>query len=128
MLDKRCVLLLEYIDKECAEGGYKVFEVKELLAALPAEFGADAEELERCVLTLSAKEYINVKYIDEEEICLTPLSRGRLLFEKRLDDEIEQARAEKRYFAFSFTGAFFGAGFAAAVAFLIAFLAGACRC
>lgn len=128
MLDKRCVSLLEYIDKECAEGGYKVFEVKELLAALPAEFGADAEELERCVLTLSAKEYINVKYIDEEEICLIPLSRGRLVFERRLDEEIERSRAERRYFAFSFTGAFFGAGFVAAAAFIISLIAGACRC
>lgn len=128
MLDKRSLSLLEYIDKACEGGGYKIFAVEELVSAMPAEFGADAEVVEECVLNLSAKEYVCVKYMDETEICLSPLAKGRLVFEQRLDDEIEKSRAEKRYFAFAFSGAFAG-GVAAFVFWAIArLLAGGALC
>lgn len=124
MLDKRCLAFLEYIDKACDRGGYKIFAVEELVSAMPAEFGADAEGVEECVLNLSAKEYISVKYMDEAEICLSPLTKGRLVFEQRLDEEIEKSRAEKRYFAFAFLGALSGGALVALFAAVIRLLAG----
>ncbi len=122
MLDKRSLSVLEYFDKECLNCGYKVFEIEDIISFMPKEYGLDKENLLECVKTLSENGYISVKYIDEVEVCLTPLPKGRLVFENRLDTEIEQVRAERRYFRYSFLGALLGGGAIALISFVILFL------
>lgn len=123
MLDKRTLALLEYINGECG-GGYKIFSTEELINALPAVFGADAEGVRECVKTLSERDYISVKYQDEKEVCLSPLMKGRLVFENRIDDEIEKVRSERRYFVFSFVGALSGGVLAGLITAVILFIFG----
>lgn len=124
MLDKRSLKLLEYIDKECQSGGYKVFTTKELISAFPEDDIADEDGVRECVRTLADREYISVKYQDDAEVCLMPLSKGRLVFENRLDDEIEKFRAERRYFIFSFLGAMAGGFIVALIVAAVLLLAG----
>lgn len=108
MLDKRCLSLLHYINGQCLNSGYKVFFNDELAAAMPKEFGMDKEGVKQCLKDIADREYISIKYLDDEEACLCPLTKGRLVFENKIDDEIVKARAEKRYFAFALIGAFTG--------------------
>ena len=108
MLDKRCFALLDIINARCKDSGYKVFDVSELELAMPTKFRIDANGVVDCLSTLSDRDYISVKYQDENEICLCPLTKGRLVFENRIDDILEKLHVQKRCFAFSFIGALIG--------------------
>ncbi len=124
MLDKRCFALLNIINQECVDKGYKIFSVEELIQLLPKSFGVTDNELGLLINTLIQKEYISVKYFDQKEVCLCPLNKGRLVFENKIDVEIEKVRTEKRYFAYSFLGGLVGAFLAGIIAVLIFLLRG----
>lgn len=118
MLDKRSFALLEYINAECGDGGYKIFSTAELAAVQPLE-PLDGQTVVECVKTLAQGEYISVKYQDEREVCIMPLSKGRLAFERRLEDKVEKMVAAREMAIYAFLGG--GAGGVLA-ALIIAFL------
>ena len=118
MLDKRCLALLEYINCECQSSAYKIFAVDEFVSAMPSHFLIDKEGVRECIRNLSQHEYISVKYEDESEVCLTPLTKGRLVFENKLDEEISRRQSERKYFAYSAFGGFLG-GFVSGIIVLI---------
>ncbi len=120
MLDKRCLSLLEVINSACENSNYKVFTVEELISLMPSYFNIDQYGVLECVKTLWEREYISVKYQDDFEICMCPLTKGRLVFENQLSEEIEKMRAEKRYFLYSFLGAILGGAIITALALLVA--------
>ena len=119
MLDKRSLALLNVINGECLSSGYKVFSIEELVLSMPAHFGMDGAGIKECLSTLAEREYISVKYEDDFEVCACPLPKGRLVFENRIDEQMERARAEKRYFAYSFLGSFLGGALVMLIACLI---------
>lgn len=123
MLDKRTKTLLDIINKECVNSGYKVLEIADLVASMPIEYGMDKEGVIHSINTLSEKEYISVKYLDDLEVCLSPLSKGRLDFEKRIDEQIAKKDSQKKYFLFSFFGSMVG-GVIAGLIFTLIFLFG----
>lgn len=118
MLDKRCLALLNVINAECLNSGYRVFAIEELVLSMPKHFGVDASEVERCLHALVEREYICIKYQDEKEVLTCPLPKGRLLFEKRIEEQTEKSIAEKRYFVYSFLGAIAG-GLVSAIVLII---------
>ena len=124
MLDKRCLALLGVINAECLTSGYKVFSFDELVLSMPQHFGIDVESIKECLSTLAEREYISVKYEDEVEVCVCPLSKGRLVFENRIEEQIEKARAEKRYFTYAFWGSLLGGSAITIIAIFILFLVG----
>ncbi|MBE7083852.1 MAG: hypothetical protein E7373_04565 [Clostridiales bacterium] len=108
MLDKRCFALLKIINDQCVDSGYKVFSVDELISAMPNNLGVDSAVIFLCIKSLLEHEYISVKYQDEREICVIPLIKGRLVFEKAIEEEIEKNNTSKKYFAYSLVGAIIG--------------------
>lgn len=124
MLDKRCLALLNILNSECLSSGYKVITIEELTTSMPAFFGIDSDGVRECLGTLSEKEYISVKYQDETEVCLCPLPKGRLVFENRIDEEIDRSRNRRTYFLYSMFGAFAGGFIAAALALIVLLIAG----
>ncbi len=124
MLDKRCFALLEYLNRQCLNTGYKVFSNEELIGVLPAEYGMDIDSLKECLKDLAEREYVSIKFLDDKEVCLCPLTKGRLVFENRLEDEIVKSRAEKRYFLSGAIGALTGGVIGSLIQAVIFFLAG----
>lgn len=124
MLDKRCLALLGVINAACLNSGYKVFSFDELVLSMPMHFGIDVEGVKECLSTLAEREYLSVKYEDEVEVCVCPLPKGRLIFENRIDEQIEKSRAEKRYFTYSFFGSVLGGSVVMLIAVIICFLVG----
>ncbi len=124
MLDKRCLKLLDIINGECLNSGYKVVEISTLIAAMDVSFGMDEEGIRECLEMLSAREYISVKYEDDKEVCLCPTPKGRLVFENRIDDEITEHRSRKYYFLYAFLGSAAGGAVSALIAVLILALGG----
>ena len=83
MLDDRTEYLLNFINRECSEGTFRIFSPSELLAAFPKKYAVDADGLLLIMDYLKEREDILVKYADEDSICLTPLPKGRLYHEER---------------------------------------------
>ena len=88
MLDKRCLALLNILNSECVNSGYKVVSIEDFVLSMPLSFGIDFDGVRECLYTLSEKEYISVKYQDEKEVCLCPLTKGRLVFENKIEEEL----------------------------------------
>lgn len=109
MLDKRSIALLDIINGICSNCGYKVLDIEELVSLMPKEYGVDIETVRESISALSEREYISVKYEDEKEVCLSPLPKGRMVFENKVDGEIKSKKDKKSYFAYCFLGSFFGA-------------------
>ncbi len=92
MLDKRCEELLRIVNKECQEGSYKVLEVDALIRLMPKKFKVDYETIAQLMSYLKSGEYVSVKYFDKEVFCVSPLPRGRRIFEV----EIEEKKNKKK--------------------------------
>lgn len=124
MLDKRCFALLEYVNSQCLNAGYKVFSLEQLIENMPVKLGVDKETITQCFKVLSEREYVSVKYIDDEEVCVSPLTEGRLFFEKRIEEKLAKARSEKKCFFFGAMGGFLGGGLGSLAWVIIYLLAG----
>lgn len=105
MLDKRTAATLFVINGECADGAYKVIEAEELIAKLPSKLATEADGLKQTLKYLKEREYIDIKYSDNDVYCLFPLPKGRLYFE---NENAKTAEAHTHFRQFLFT-AFLGA-------------------
>lgn len=108
MLDKKCFLILDYINKECEGEIYKIFSIDDLVSAMPKDLGFDAQTLIGYISELEDKDLVSVKYLDEFEICISPLLKGRQIFEARKENELEKERLRKICLKYSFLGALVG--------------------
>ena len=97
MLDKRSEALLRIINKECIEGSYKVIEVDDLVRSMPAKFRIDLDAINHLMGFLRNGEYISIKYSDKEVFCVSPLPRGRRVFEV---EQEERRISKKKVFKF----------------------------
>lgn len=103
MLDKRSEALLRIINKECLEGSYKVLEVDDLIRLMPKKFKVDYETISQLMGYLKAGEYVSVKYCDNEVFCVSPLPRGRRVFEVELEDKKNNKKRKlKGFFLLAF--------------------------
>ncbi len=115
MLDERSLALLKIINGECVGTGYKIFALEDLVFSLPREFYMDKEGVAKLILNLCEREYISVKYQDENEVCACTLPKGRTVFENAVNMEIQARRVEKRYFLYAFFGGVSGGAIGAIV-------------
>ena len=92
MLDKRSEALLQIINAECREGSYKVLEVDDLIRAMPKKFKIDSDGILQLIGYLKKGEYVSVKYTDSEVVCISPLPRGRRIFEVEEENKTQKKR------------------------------------
>lgn len=107
MLDERTFALLNAINLECQNGGYKVFLIKDLLYSVD-KYSFDEYDFLESIERLKNHQYISVKYQDDNEICLAPLIKGRIESENRLEKQIERIEDQRKYFLYSFLGGLLG--------------------
>ncbi len=124
MLDYMASALLDIINKNCHNGGYKVFLLKDLIDAMPSAFELDETSLLECIERLKNHGYISVKYQDDIEICLLPLTKAKIESENRLEQEIEKMERQKQYFLASFLGAIAGGIIIGVLIFIIMLVGG----
>lgn len=120
MLDKRTESVLSGINTLCAEGTYKILETEEILAVLPRKFKIDADGLKQMVKYLKDRDYIDVKYSDEQQYCLCTLPKGRLYFESVGKEKREGGKRSKRLFWAAFLGGIGGSVIGGVIGALIA--------
>lgn len=70
MLDKKTDAVLQLLAEKTSDG-YRVLNKEQLLGELPPKMHIDMQALLNIINFLKEDEYIDVKYQDKEEICLT---------------------------------------------------------
>ncbi len=125
MLDKRSFALLNAINNECDNSGYKIFSFDELISNLPIKLMLEREGLIERLNALSNHEFISLKYLGEDEVCLRPLIKGRMAIENKTDREKNELKAERKYLIFSLLGGFLGGLISGILPFVIKLLGGA---
>ena len=123
MLDEMTFALLNAINLECQNGGYKVFAIKDLLF-LMGKYSFDEYDLLESVERLKNHQYISVKYQDDNEICLAPLVKGKIESEDRLQHQIAQSEEQKKHFFYSFLGGACGSALVFSAVVIIKVLGG----
>lgn len=123
MLDERTFALLNVINLECQNGGYKVFSIKDLIFSID-KYSFDEYDFLESIERLKNHQYISVKYQDDVEICLAPLMKGKVESEKRIEAQIEKTIIERKYFIYSFLGALSGGFLVGIIALIIKLLGG----
>jgi len=103
MLDKRSEALLRIINKECSEGSYRVLEVDDLIRLMPKKFKVDFDTISQLMGYLKTGEYVSVKYSDNEVFCVSPLPRGRRIFEVEQEEKNSSKKSKlKKFFLLTF--------------------------
>ncbi|MEG1499611.1 MAG: hypothetical protein RR400_00860 [Clostridia bacterium] len=115
MIDKRSQTLLNYINKECAEGSYKTLEICDIIGCFDKKLKVDKDLVFQVLTNLEINEFVDVKYHDNNVVCLAPLPKGRFEFErfnenKQIKASSKQAKNNQIVLIFfsAFLGAFLG--------------------
>lgn len=102
MLDKRSEALLRIINRECNEGLYKVIEIDDIIRLMPSKFKVDYDLINHLMGYLRNGEYISIKYSDKEVFCVSPLPRGRRIFEVEQEEKKVSKRKVLKFALISF--------------------------
>lgn len=78
-MDKRKLLLLKYLLENCIDG-YKVLSTTQVLKCLK-KYKNDFVVFEKDVEFLAQRKYIDLKYIDEDNLCVAIMDNSRILQE-----------------------------------------------
>ena len=79
MLDRECFKVLKRLLKQGESGSYKVYDWDELSKMTSIKL----DSLKQDISHLKNNGYIDVKYTDDNEICVSVLPRGRELREEQ---------------------------------------------
>ena len=84
MLDKKTDAVLQLLIQKCGNT-YKVLDKKQILSELPTKLGVDSQGLLAIVAFLKENEYVDVKYQDKDEICITTTVKAESYMEGEKD-------------------------------------------
>lgn len=119
MLDKLNANLIKKLNELCDDSAaYKILEVSTILESM-AKFKLDYELLDNNLTYLQDYEYIDIKYLDEKEVCLAMLPKARLHTEE-IKAEIKEKNKYYKLAIWSSVGSFLAAllgGFLANIMF-----------
>lgn len=76
-MDRRRYLLLKYFLNNCKDG-YWILEIAKLFSALK-KYKSNLEILKKDVEYLKSLKFIDVKYFDDESICLSIMDNSKIL-------------------------------------------------
>lgn len=77
MLDKLNSKLIKILNEHCTGANYKVIEIDEILPKM-ARFKLDKEGLLKNLEYLQEREFVDLKFAGDTELCLALLPKGRL--------------------------------------------------
>lgn len=112
-MDKRKLLLLKYLLDNCSDG-YKVLDTQKVIQLLK-KYKGSFQLFEKDIEYLKQMNYIDLKYIDDINFCLTIKDNSRIL-----QENLKVERGSRRQFLFMMLATMLSSGI---MAFLGAFFA-----
>ncbi len=95
MLDRQTSELLKVLNSFCKDGSYKVLDKNEIIEKMSTRYNIDKDSLSQMLSHLAERNYLNIKYADNEVYCLAVLPKGRLFDEKVREMSIERKKYNK---------------------------------
>ena len=93
MLDKQTSILLANLNSICQDGSYKVIDKKDLINLNSKKNKLNEDSLKAMIDHLKERDYLSIKYSDDNVYCLSVLPKGRLFDEKSK----ELAKEKRKY-------------------------------
>ena len=93
MLDKQTSILLANLNSICQDGSYKVIDKKDLINLNSKKNKLNEDSLKAMIEHLQERNYLSIKYSDDNVYCLSVLPKGRLFDEKSK----ELAKEKRKY-------------------------------
>ena len=112
-MGKRKLKLMKYFLNKCGNG-YKVIEVSKIFSAIK-RYKNNFQELKNDIDFLSHHKYVDTKYLDESNVCISILDNSHIL-----QENIRSERSVNRKY---FISLLFNMLFSGIMAFIGAFLA-----
>lgn len=84
MLDKASEFILKKIVKETYNKGYKIFYITEFCNLIPKKLKVSSINILDFIRNLEEKDYISLKYVDEELFCVSALLKARIYLEDKV--------------------------------------------
>ena len=124
MLSNNTLKLLKTVGEECKGCEYKVFSFSELSLLFPKELNVDEQGVRENIEYLAEHGFLSVKYIDEYQVCLSIIDKGRqaIASERKIDKS--SVKKSNNYFLSAFWGAFIGGVVVSLIAMLLFFVFG----
>lgn len=101
-MDKITERILKIINTFCHDATYKIIENDDILSKLPKKYKLNVEDLKNIIHYLQERDYINVKFVDDKNMCVSSLPKGRLHFENILNQN-KITNSYRRLFLISIT-------------------------
>lgn len=112
MLDTFTSKLLNYLYSQNSNGDFRILSINEIMANLRIKENDNAK-LNNSLSYLKEKEYIKIKYLDEEEICYCLLTNANIFIENNNFNKVSKSKSAGKYllklillFLSAFLGAF----------------------
>lgn len=96
-MDLRTEKFFEIINELCKDGNYKVLEIAEILQMLPKKYHFSYKDLQNMLKYLTEHDFVDVKFVDEKNLCVASLPKGRLHLENQ-SKESKTADAFRKLF------------------------------
>lgn len=113
MINENTLRLLNIFGNECQGLGYKVFSFSELKSFFPESKNIDEQTIKENIQLLSKHAFINVKHLDEMQVCLSVLDKGRQVVENNL--QTENNALKNVAITWAFLGSLMGSGVVALI-------------
>ena len=111
MIDTKTKLVLSILSKEAKTGGYKVFEIQDIIMSLPRHYRMDKDAIKHILTHLERQDIISIKYEDDDTYCLCILPFGFEILENEKPKyyrEKKDKKINKNIFFMGFFSAFLG--------------------
>ena len=117
MLDKKTDAVLNLLVEKAGDG-YSVLNKEQLLAEIPSKYNLDIQALLNILNFLKEDEYIDVKYQDKDEICISCTVKAESYMEGE-KDMTQKAKISNGQVGLLFFGVFLAAFIGSIIATLI---------
>lgn len=114
MLDEKEKTILSYIVSECGDS-YKVIEIDDFEDFFKSKLNKKKLNLHNVLNNLQNKNFITIKYFDDNKYCLSPTQASKILFEQEYQEKTKLKKIKLEIIVllffvlfFAFIGSFLG--------------------
>lgn len=125
MIDIKSKIVLNILSKETKNGGYKIFDLSDIIMSMPKHYRADKESVKHMLFYLERQDAISIKYDEDDKFCIAVLPYGYELLENEkpsFQGQKHYTEKEKNQFVFPFLSALLGSIIGSMIISLIFYL------
>ena len=121
MIDIKSKIVLTILAKEASNGGYKIFEIPDIIQSMPKHYRIDTDAVKHILSHLERQDIISIKYDDDDTYCIAVLPYGYEILEN-MGRKNEKTQTDETLFKkcfYFFLSALFGGIIASILIFII---------